>query len=45
MRHLVAQYKMSIAQACRALRLSRSTFYEPLEDWLERDWEIIEAVQ
>lgn len=34
-----------ITRACQALRLSRSTFYKPLQDLLERDWEIVEAVQ
>ena len=42
--YLVASHRLSSARACRAVGLSRSTYYEPLANWLERDREIIEAV-
>ena len=45
MSYLVTDQGLSTARACQSLGLSRSTFYKPLRDLLERDREIVEAVQ
>ncbi len=44
MRELVAEHKLSITRACRALQLSRTSFYRPLSNWLERDRDVVEAL-
>jgi len=43
-KYLVSTHRLSTARACHAMGLSRSTYYEPLGDWLERDRPVIEAV-
>jgi putative transposase len=40
---LVAQ-KLSITQACVAMEISRSGWYRPRQNWLERDEELISAI-
>jgi putative transposase len=42
--YLVEAHALSIRKACRAIGLSRSAWYRPLIDWLERDRPIAEAL-
>ena len=44
MSYLVAECKLSIARACEAVGISRSSWYKPPTDRLERDKEVIEAL-
>jgi putative transposase len=44
-RYLVAEKKLSVKRSCAAIGLSRSAWYRPLQDRLERDHELIEAIQ
>ena len=44
MAFLIEVHELSIRKACAALGLSRSAWYRPLVDWLERDRSIAEAL-
>jgi putative transposase len=43
-KELVAEHRLSITRACRAMKLSRTAFYRPLSNWLERDRDVVEAL-
>ena len=42
--YLVDTHGLSVQRACRSVGLSRSAWYKPLVDWLERDQELAEAL-
>ena len=44
MEYLITTHELSIRKACAAIGLSRSAWYRPLVDWLERDRPIAEAL-
>ena len=44
MTYLTEKHPLSIRRACTAIGLSRSAWYRPLVDWLERDRPIAEAL-
>ena len=44
MEYLIEAHELSIRRACQAIGLSRSAWYRPLVDWLERDRPIAEAL-
>ncbi len=44
MEYLRREHELSIARACEAMKLSRSTFYRPVTDWRERDGDVIDAL-
>ena len=44
MTYLKDIHQLSIRRACAALGLSRSAWYRPLVDWLERDRSVAEAL-
>ena len=44
MTYLTEQHPLSIRRACAAIGLSRSAWYRPLADWLERDRPIADAL-
>jgi len=43
-RRLVEAHGLSIQRACRSVGLSRSAWYKPLVDWLERDRALVDAL-
>ena len=44
MEYLIEAHELSIRKACAAIGLSRSAWYRPLVDWLERDRSVAEAL-
>lgn len=42
--YLIEAHALSIRKACTAIGLSRSAWYRPLVDWLERDGPVAEAL-
>jgi len=43
-KYLMEAHELSIRKACSAIGLSRSAWYRPLVDWLERDRSVAEAL-
>ena len=44
MKYLTEGHGLSVRKACQAVGLSRSAWYQPVVDWLERDRPIAEAL-
>ena len=42
--YLIETHALSIRRACEAIGLTRSAWYRPVVDWLERDRPIAEAL-
>lgn len=41
---MVSNHRLSIARACRIVRLSRSAYYKPTVDWARRDEVVVDAL-
>lgn len=41
---MVSEHRLSIARACKTVRLSRSAYYAPTVDWAQRDAEVVDAL-
>lgn len=44
MRHLVTMHGLPVQRACRAVGMSRATYYRPRVDWAQRDAPVIDAL-
>jgi len=41
---MVSEHRLSIARACKTVRLSRSAYYAPTVDWAQRDAEVVDVL-